>query len=127
MNTEQVESFIKLQPQIQSAYEEISLLSKKKPDDPLNKFKLRFINGMLSIANTLLGDSGKPFPDSFDQFDEDDMPTNSDVVFVLSNYIECLETLRCDNIQQETPFPHKWYWIVSGKRSSIETPRATLK
>lgn len=41
MNNEQVELFIKLQSQLESSYEEISLLSKKKPNDVLNKFKTK--------------------------------------------------------------------------------------
>ena len=124
MNDKQVESFLKLQPQFKSAYAEISLLSKKKPNDQLNKFKLKFINNMLSQANELLGKKYKPFPDEFDLFDEDDMPSNSDIVFMLSNYIECLEKLRCDNINYTK---YKWYWVIDGKISDLETDSPTIR
>ncbi|MCR4290058.1 MAG: hypothetical protein NUV86_07345 [Candidatus Scalindua sp.] len=124
MNNKQVEAFLKLQPQLKSAYAEISLLSKKKPNDQLNKFKLKFINNMLSQANELLGKKYKPFPDDFDLFDEDDMPFNSDIVFMLSNYIECLEKLRCDNIKSTN---YKWYWVIDGKISDHKTDHPTIK
>ena len=91
MKAQQVEIFLKLQPQLKSAYEEISLLSKKKPTDALNKFKLKFINSILARANEILGEKYKPFPNEFDLFNEDDMPNNGDVVFILSHYLTSLE------------------------------------
>jgi len=54
MNKQQVETFLKLQPQLNSTYEEISILSKKKPIESINKFKLKFINSILSRANKIL-------------------------------------------------------------------------
>lgn len=126
MNTEQVETFLKLQPQLKSAYEEISLLSKKKPNDAVSKFKLKFINNMLSQANELLGKKYKPFPDDFDLFDENDMPFNSDIVFMLSNYIECLEKLRCDNIKY-VDYKGEWFWLIDGKISDLKTDLPTIR
>lgn len=127
MNEKQVETFLKLQPQLKSAYDEIALLSKKKPTDSLNTFKLKFINSILSRANKILEDKYKPFPEEFTLFDEDDMPNNSDVVFILSHYLTALEKLRCDNIMEESEFPHNWFWIINGKRSKQETYRPTIK
>jgi len=124
MDKKQVEIFLKLQPQLKSAYDEISLLSKKKPTDSLNRFKLKFINSILKRANEILEDTYKPFPDEFTLFDEDDMPNNSDVVFILSHYLTALEKLRCDNIQYMTG---DWYWVINGKRTSMETDRPTIK
>ena len=124
MNKEQVETFLKLQPQMKSAYDEISLLSKKKSTDPLNKFKLKFINSILSRANTILGDKYKPFPGDFDLFNEDDMPNNGDVVFILSHYLTSLEKLRCDNIKYSD---YNWKWIMDGKVSDQETDPPTIK
>jgi len=94
MNKEQVETFLKLQPQLKSAYNEISLLSKKKPTDSLNTFKLKFINSILSRANEILEDKYKPFPEDFTLFDEEDMPNNSDVVFILSHYFNTLVKVK---------------------------------
>lgn len=124
MNEQQVETFLKLQPQLKSAYDEISLLSKKKPTDSLNKFKLKFINSILLRANEILEDKYKPFPDEFTSFDEDDMPNNGDVVFILSHYLTALEKLRCDNIKVSDCY---WYWLIDGKTSVMETDRPTIK
>lgn len=127
MNKQQVETFLKLQPQLKSAYDEISLLSKKKPTDSLNKFKLKFINSILTRANEILEDEYRPFPEDFSVFDEDDMPNNSDVVFILSHYLKSLEKLRCDNIVMEKDYPYRSFWTIDGKKSSQETDRATIK
>ena len=127
MNKQQVETFLKLQPQLKSAYDEIAILSKKKPTDALNTFKLKFTNSILSRANEILEDKYKPFPDEFTLFNEDDMPNNSDVVFILSHYLTALEKLRCNNIEKEEAFPHNWFWIIDGKISKQETDRPTIK
>jgi len=127
MNKQQVETFLKLQPQLKSAYDEIALLSKKKPTDSLNTFKLKFTNSILSRANEILEDKYKPFPDDFTLFNEDDMPNNSDVVFILSHYLTALEKLRCDNIKKEKEFPGNWFWIIDDKISEQETARPTIK
>ena len=117
MNNEQVELFIKLQSQLESSYKEISLLSKKKPNDALNKFKLKFINNNVTQANELLGKKYKPF-DDFDKFDEEDIPSNSDAVFIMAQYLDCLEKLRCDNIASDVG---GYYWKINGKISDIRT------
>lgn len=124
MDKQQVETFLKLQPQLKSAYDEIALLSKKKPTDSLNKFKLKFINSMLLRANEILEDNYKPFPEDFTLFDEDDMPNNSDVVFILSHYLTSLEKLRCDNIECSD---YDWYWLIDGEVSTQETDKPTIK
>ncbi|NTW87621.1 MAG: hypothetical protein HGB26_00505 [Desulfobulbaceae bacterium] len=124
MNQQQVEQFLKLQPQLKSAYDEISLLSKKKPTDSLNTFKLKFINSILARANEILEDIYKPFPDEFYLFDENDMPNNSDVVFILSHYLTSLEKLRCDNIKFSE---YKWRWIIDEEISNQVTDPPTIK
>lgn len=119
-----METFLKLQPQLKSAYDEIALLSKKKPTDSLNIFKLKFINSILSRANEILEDKYKPFPEEFTLFEEDVMPNNSDVVFILSHYLTSLEKLRCDNIVYSH---YKWCWVIDGRAISQETNPPTIK
>jgi hypothetical protein len=126
MNIQQVETFLKLQPQLKSAYEEISLLSKKKPTDALNKFKLKFINSILVRANEILAEKYKPFPGEFDLFNEDDMPNNGDVVFILSHYLTSLEKLRCDNIKYSDD-DYDWHWVVNGKITGKLTEPPSIK
>jgi len=124
MNEQQVETFLKLQPQLKSAYEEVTILSKKKPTDSFNAFKLKFINSILSRANKILEGEYKPFPEDFTLFDEDEMPNNSDVVFILAHYLTSLEKLRCDNIVDDLI---AWYWIIDGEQSRMKTDYPTIK
>lgn len=110
MNRSSVDIFEKVSGQLLSIYEEISLLSKKSPNDAVNKFKLNFVNKLLSQSNEYLADKYKPFED-FEAFDEDDVPQNSDVVFILSQYLQCFEKLRSDNVVLRNG---AWFWRVEG-------------
>ncbi len=110
MNRNDVNNFEKLNGQLISVYEEVSLLSKKNPSDAVNKFKLKFVNKLVTESNEYLSKKYRPFED-FDCFDEDDVPQNSDVVFILSQYLQCFEKLRSDNVVSNHGF---WYWKVKG-------------
>ncbi len=112
MNKSDVDKFEKLSGQLISVYEEISLLSKKNPNDAVNKFKLKFVNTLLGESNKFLAEKYKPFED-FDCFDVDDVPQNSDAVFILSQYLQCFEKLRSDNVVINNGF---WYWSVKGDK-----------
>lgn len=108
MKRTDVDTFEKLNGQLLSIYDEITLLSKKSPNDAVNKFKLEFINSILKQSNAFLGDKYKPFED-FTEFDIDEIPLNSDVVFILSQYLQCYEKLRADNVIMRFG---KWHWAV---------------
>lgn len=126
MKTSEIKLFEKMHVQMQALHEEIGALSKKSPNDGVNKFKLKLINSLLMEANGLLEGEYKPLA-GFDQFSEDDIPTNSDVTVVLAQYLNCLEKLRADNIQKEE-FGIRWYWVVSNKLTKIQTsPPRKLK
>lgn len=86
----------RLTAQIHGFYEEMSLLSKTKPDNPLNAFKLKLINDKLIEANALLVGDYRPFKD-FTIFDDSALPSNSDVVFVLKQYQSRLRAWRIDH------------------------------
>ena len=89
--------FEKAQEQLQSFYREIGNISKKKPSEPLNKFKLGFINQSLGKANDLLSDDYRPFPD-FTLFDvEGSLPSASDVVMMLDQYIQSMRKFESDH------------------------------
>lgn len=119
MNESNINEFEKLKIQIEEIYKEISILSKKSPDSAINKFKLKFVNNLLETSNKLLTGNYKPFND-FDVFDEDELPTNSDIVMIISQYIECLEKFKLDNV---TMLSGKWFWEINGKASKIQTTR----
>src|SRR5436190_1466882 len=98
MKATDVDKFEKVKAQISQLHSEVSLLSKGKSDNLINKFKLKFINEKLTGANAVLKGEFKPFKD-FDVFDDAELPSNSDVVLILSQYLDCLEAWRCANIR----------------------------
>jgi hypothetical protein len=108
MNTDDVDRFEKVVGQLQSVYDELTVLSKKNPSDALNKFKIRFVNRLLAESLEVLGEGYRPF-DDFTEFDVDDMPQNSDVVFILGQYLQCFEKLRADNSKR---MGVSWFWYV---------------
>jgi len=119
MKTEDVYKFEKIQGQLQGLYNEIGTLSKKTPNDPLNKFKLKFINQILISANEFLDGKYKPFQ-GFEKFEDDELPTNSDVTIILEQYLTCLENFRTDNVSTKDS-AYGWFWLVDGKASNLKT------
>ena len=115
-NAEEVQGFERLERQLHSMLTEISELSKKRPNDGLNKFKLKFVNVLLESMNGILGEQ-KPFQ-GFETFDENDIPTNSDVVVMLSQYAAAVYQFR----QEHTVYrDYKWWRPLPGKQDDIET------
>ncbi len=93
MKEVKIELFRKIHAQLKGLHDEISLLSKKSPIDPVNKFKLKLINSVLTTVNEILGPKNKPF-ENFLVFDEDDLPNNGDVNMILSQYLSCMKELE---------------------------------
>lgn len=112
-----IDQFEKLEQQLHSFLTELSELSRKRPNDALNKFKLKFINSTLEGLNKLLG-KHIPF-DDFTLFDLDDLPTNSDVMLILGQYAAAAYNFRREHTTEATY--DKWVWVVRGKASEIET------
>jgi hypothetical protein len=114
---EEAEAFEKLESQIQSTRHEIAELSKKKPNDPLNKFKQSHLNALLTKCNTLLG-SDVPLED-FTTFDEEQLATNSDAIFVLAHYTDALHRFRVANTGYGNG---KHFWILTAVKELISAP-----
>ena len=108
MKRSDVDEFEKVVGQLHGLHGEMATLSKKSPDGPVNAFKLTLINKLLERSNSLLGDDYKPFAE-FDLFDEDDMPSNSDVAMMTKQYLEAAEKMRGDNIRFERGM---WSWVL---------------
>ena len=118
MQSKDVDIFEKIKAQIAQLHSEVSLLSKGKPDNLINKFKLKFINEKLAEGNVILTGEFKPFKD-FNVFEDAELPSNSDVVLVLSQYLDGLEAWRCANIRY-SHVDGNWYWKLEDK-TEIET------
>jgi hypothetical protein len=110
-----IEDLEKLIGELDGLHAEISQLAKKSPNDGLNKFKLKLVNKVISGGNELLGARYKPFED-FSQFDDNDLPTNSDVAMILAQYIEQTERFRSDHVVNHA---HTWQYVVNGKPSGL--------
>lgn len=117
MTEEEINQFEKTQSQLNGLYIEIGLLSKKNPNDAVNKFKLKFINRTIEESNELLGEEYKPYQE-FEKFEEEYMPTTSDVTMMLEQYLNCLEKLRSDNLEYSSG---TYYWVIDGEISDIKT------
>jgi len=120
MTIEEINKFEKIHLQLKSFYREISEISKKAPNDAVNEFKLKYINHTLVDANTILKEQYKPF-DDFDTFDLQSIPFNSDIVLILSQYLNSMENFKAHNT---TSSMGDWFWI-SDSKTRIETTRPT--
>ena len=79
-----VEVYETTAPLLNAMYQEVRELAKKKPDATLNANKVTMINRLLVDIKEMLADES----DSkyLDVLSDDDLPQNSDVVLVLSQY-----------------------------------------
>ena len=103
----QVEDFERIAAQLTALHKEFAVHAKAKPDNPLNKFKVKVLNEKITAANSLLEGLYKPLAE-FAQFDEVELPTNSDVALVLITYLASLERWRSARVVQDGI--GSWYW-----------------
>lgn len=91
-SSNEVRQFEMLYPMIQSDLTEIRELSKKKQDEPLNSFKVKMINKKLGqIKEFLKQESSIQY---LELLDEDTLPTNSDAVLMVSQFINAMSQFR---------------------------------
>ncbi|WP_428826757.1 hypothetical protein ACLIKD_00710 [Azonexus sp. IMCC34842] len=112
---EDIERLEKLIGQLQVLHSEISQLAKKSPNDGLNLFKLKLVNKVLQSGNEVLTERYIPF-DDFRQFEEGDLPTNSDVTMILAQYMEQTERFRSDHMIHHD---YEWRYLINGVPSKI--------
>ncbi len=112
-----VDEIEKLIGQLEGHHKELSSLAKKSPNDAVNGFKLKFVNSTLLSCNDLLSENYKPFIE-FITFDIDDVPSNSDVTFIISQYMQAIEKMRSDNVFQEHG---AWYYKIDNAQEKIRT------
>ena len=124
MNLSEVDFFERVHSQIGRLYDEFGGLAKGKPDNPVNKFKLGILNEKLRDANTFLTASFKPLV-GFKEFDEDSLPTNSDVLIVLSQYLDALESWRSANIEYDKN--DGWFWKTDERKKIKAAPPTKFK
>ncbi|MHA4737078.1 hypothetical protein [Dyadobacter sp. MSC1_007] len=94
----------------ESVYVEVKELSKKKPDDALNKFKVKNVNRILVELKEFL--KKEPTVDFLDLLDEEALPTNSDAILVIGQFKASMDNFR------------KKYRNMYGKWRTVENPSA---
>jgi hypothetical protein len=83
---------------------------------------LKLVNKVIASGNEVLREGYRPF-DDFEQFETDDMPTNSDVTMILAQYMEQSERYRSDNVMDKDY--NDWVYRVNGKASSFQSAPPT--
>ena len=124
MTEEEIDIFEKTLNQLEGLHIEVSTLSKKSYTDALNNFKLKLVNQVIKSSNKILGKKYRPF-DDFEAFLEEEIPSNSDVTLVLSQYLNCMESFREKNIYSYVEWTSSggiakiyYYWNKSKKRET---------
>ena len=126
LTVESVAAFDKVVAQMNRLLTDVETLAKKAPDGPISKFKLGVINEQLRAANLFVQPPYKPIG-GFDEFDVVSLPSNSDVVLVVSQYLTCLERWRSDNVRRvNTGLSKYWVWNLSGVNLKTHAPSGTV-
>lgn len=118
MKKENAIEFDLIEGQLQILHTEIEKLSQKHPNDIINKFKLKYINDLLQKANAILGNDC-PLS-GFEVFVDSELPSNSDVVFIVSQYLGKLDIVRWQNTYENYG---ETYWKTDDK-STIQTKKS---
>ncbi|MBV8256062.1 MAG: hypothetical protein JO154_25930 [Chitinophaga sp.] len=88
----QAEQFDMLFPILESVFNEIKELSKKKQDGALNEIKVKMTNRILTKVKAILNDD--PTLEFLDLLDEDTLPTNSDAVLIIAQFKAAMEQYK---------------------------------
>ena len=88
----QVEQFKMLDELLDSIYLEMKEFSKKKPDEPLNKFKVKNVNRVLEQVKDIL--KNEPTHNFLDILDDESLPTNSDAILVIGQFKASMERFQ---------------------------------
>lgn len=87
-----IDKWLVAKPLLEAMYAEFKELSKKKPDGALGKQKLTVVNRLLESCRLVL--QAEPSMEFLDLLREEDIPQNSDVVLMLSQYIAAMEAYQ---------------------------------
>jgi len=93
---------------VEAVYIEMKELSKKKPDDLLNKFKVKSVNRVIEKLKVLLKE--EPTVEFLDILDEESLPSNSDTVLIISQHIAALKQYKDRYYKYDKgSYEHRWY------------------
>ena len=87
-----IKKYEMLEKLLASIYTEMKEFSKKKPDEPLNKFKVKHINRVLEQVKEIM--KNEPTNEFLDLLEEDSLPSNSDSVLIIGQYNAAMSQFR---------------------------------
>lgn len=85
----EVNQFLMLRELVTGLYDEMKDFAKKSANETLNEFKIKSLNRVLIPLKEVLKD--QPTALFLDVLDESSLPTNSDVVIILSQYLSAMQ------------------------------------
>lgn len=97
-----LEIFYTVNPMLEAMFGEFKELSKKKPDGAVSKNKIKVVNRLIAKCKEMLND--EPSTEYLDLLDEDDVPQNSDVVLMLSQYVAAMYQFKRTHDDEEEDF-----------------------
>ena len=101
-----VSAFDMLQPLVHNLADELRELSKKKQDGILNELKVKMTNRLLSQVKVIL--ANEETHQFLDLLDNESLPTNSDVVLILSQYEGAMEAFK-EKYYGWDGIAHRWF------------------
>lgn len=106
----QAARFDMLAPMVDAAHEEISELSKKKPDGLLNSLKVRHVNKLLKDVRSCMGSD--PSIEFLELLDEEQLPLNSDAVLILGQYRAAMKQFKEKHYRySKNHHGHVWFTL----------------
>jgi hypothetical protein len=94
------------EPLLEAMYAEFKEFSRKKPDGAVSKAKIKVVNRRLEKCRTVLQD--ELFIEYLNPPDEDDVPQNSDVVLMLSQYVAAMKQFRSSYYRRDGGIDYRW-------------------
>ncbi len=102
----EVDKFNMLENLIESIYDEMKEFCKKKPDEPLNKFKVKNVNRVLRQVKDIM--QNDPTIEFLDVLDEDTLPSNSDTILVLAQFKASMQQFKLRFYFHESGYGWRW-------------------
>jgi hypothetical protein len=104
---ERVAQYQALMPLLEAMFREFRELAKKKPDGALNKRKVAMVNRLLKDVLAIVED--EPSRLYLDLLEEDDLPQNSDVLLILSQFDAAMKAFHSRYYRTDpTTFESQW-------------------
>ena len=124
MKIEEVEKFIKASCRLDNLYDDFKELSKKYGDKVVSKYSIKNVNDVIGECNDLLK-SMQNLHEDIKNIDEDELPTNIDILIMLNQIRAKIEGIRVLNIRHASG---RWEWLVDGGKKVLYThPPKSIK